>query len=213
LTSLLHSEIEWWIKFASQMNGLCPCKLGVARNRITLHTDASFSGFGAACSGNFIAGTWSPRVPESELLRKIMTSPPQLHYSLANNINFLELVAACISLLVWQTNFKGCLVTVESDNTATVSFLNRATTKNTYALHWLKLVFNASVANDFRWIARHVPGLQNEQADALSRITDSQKAKQFVQNVLLPLQPRILMHRSNFSFPSVDSGEKISGTS
>ena len=41
----------------------------------------------------------------------------------------MELVAACIALLVWQSNFTNCMAIIESDNAATVSFLNRATTK------------------------------------------------------------------------------------
>lgn len=74
-------------------------------------------------------------------------------------------------LLVLSETFRGFHVNVFSDNTATVSFINRSTTKNAAALKWLKLVFYASVRHNFRFSATHMPGSLNVTADALSRLT------------------------------------------
>ena len=86
----------------------------------------------------------------------------------------MELVAACLPILVWAPLLRGCVVTVLSDNTQTVAFLKRGTTKNLSALEWLKLVSYAFLRFDFRVSAAHCPGIDNTAADALSRMTEAQ---------------------------------------
>jgi hypothetical protein len=114
---------------------------------------------------------------------KNWTPVKDLHPSLANNINFLELVAACVPVLAWAPLLRGAKVTIESDNSSTVSFIKRGTTKNPEALVWLKRIFQASLEHDFHLSARHVPGVDNTCPDALSRLTlDAKYAAVFADN-------------------------------
>ena len=137
ITAVLRYEISWWKSFASTLNGLHPCLLGVKRREITIFTDASLAGFGAYCTGNWLAGTWTAEYRSQAIRlnqRAHFLPVPLLHSCLLQNINFLELISACIAVLVWQSNFGGCSVVIMSDNQPTVSFFNRASTKNLEAL-------------------------------------------------------------------------------
>lgn len=64
-----------------------------------------------------------------------------------------------------------------SDNTQTVAFINRGTTKNIAALHWLIAVFYRSVMHGFRVAAVYSVGVQKVLADSLSRLTQGKHYK------------------------------------
>jgi hypothetical protein len=123
-----------------------------------------------------MAGVWcSESIPlqiKNSSFMQNMVPTPELDGSFEKNINFLELIAACVAILVWAPNLAGASVIIESDNASTVSFMQRCTTKNLAAIAWLKLVFACSMKYDFYVTARHTPGKLNIQADALSRLTE-----------------------------------------
>ena len=56
-----------------------------------------------------------------------------------------------------------------SDNIAAVSVINQQTAKNGLLSHLLRCLFFATAFFDFDLGARHVPGVENGAADALSR--------------------------------------------
>lgn len=183
LSKLSHPSHKLSLPFCSKMNstggfisswfnGLASCNMGRFRKEVTVSTDATFSGFGAVFGRSWLAGTWIPSKPPLGFSRNFLPAP-FLKAILSRFINFLELLAACMALIVWSPEFPGKIVTVLSNNTQTVSFLNRGTTKNPEALHWLKLIFAASHANDFRVIAQYCPEVGNISADSLSRLTEN----------------------------------------
>lgn len=150
---------------------------------VFLSTDASFFGFGAILNGKtWLAGTWTYANAPSGFSANFLP-PPNVDESLKKNINFLELIAACLPVLVWAPVLVGQKILVLSDNTQTVAFLNRGTTKNLDALKWLKLVFDSCLKYDIRVIAAYSPGVGNVLADALSRLTESENhTVRFFQN-------------------------------
>ena len=176
------AELQWWTTFASTFNGLVPCSLGRHRPVVIVRTDASLSGFGAVKGTEWLAGFWHGIQPPAYLnipdMNNLLFAPP-LHASLAENINFLELLAAVIACLVWAPCLKGALVFIHSDNQSTVSYLKKCTTKNLPAISWLKRLFHASLDYDFRITAIHTPGITNVLPDALSRLADNQKYLRF----------------------------------
>ena len=173
LTRMLKAELTWWHLYAASINGLVPCLFGKSRPVVTIATDASFSGFGAVMDCRWLAGAWKLSVLPPDAFSSNWVNSPLLPTSFNDNINYLELMAACLPLLIWSPLFRGCHVTVLSDNTQTVAFLRRGTTKDHSALKWLKLVFYASLQFDFRFSAAHCPGLENIEADSLSRLSES----------------------------------------
>ena len=129
---------------------------------------------------------------------------------LLDNINFLELIAACIPLLVWGPTCSGLKVIVLSDNTQTVSFLNRGTTKNAKALLWLKAVFYSSLKHNFRFSAVYSAGVVNVQADALSRLTESSEFGRIYLEHKNSVFPGTALDKSAFfSYPNEIVGKSI----
>ena len=131
LTKKLQAELTWWSKFAQTVNGHIPCSMATPRARVEIITDASLRGFGAVMAQQWLAGTWHEETltaREAEKYGRHWLPSPQVSKSLSENINFLELVAACVAVLAWAPLLSGSQVHVISDNTATVAFLNRGTT-------------------------------------------------------------------------------------
>ena len=210
LTKLLKAELTWWHDYTGTMNGLVPCLLGRVRPTFTIATDASFSGFGAVMDGHWLAGAWKSSVMPPAGFSSNWIDSPLLPPSFANNINYLELIAACLPLLVWSSLFRGSHVRSLSDNTQTVAFLKRGTTKDLSALKWLKLVFYASIQFDFHVSAAHCPGLDNVEADALSRLSESSRhADRFFHVFNHTFPGPILPQFSSCSYPSARSGSTL----
>ena len=210
LTKLLKAELAWWHKYAATMNGLVPCLFGNRRTTITITTDASFSGFEAVMNGHWLAGAWESSVIPPVGFTSNWVSSPVLPVSFASNINYLELIAACLPLLVWSPLFTSHHVRVLSDKTQTVAFLKRGTTKDLTALKWLKLVFYASLQFDFHVSAAHCPGVENVEADSLSRLSESLNhvdrfLKAFKHDFPGPPLPEVSLS----SYPSERSGSSL----
>lgn len=101
ITQTIRYELKWWQLFAATFDGTCRCSLGESWPTLTLATDASFSGFGAVTIEAWLAGTWSQVGVIPPGFSFTWLPPPLLVPSIQNNINFLELVAVCVPLLVW----------------------------------------------------------------------------------------------------------------
>ena len=114
-------------------------------------TDASNDGWGATWGSKSTSGLWS-------------FQERSLH------INALELLAVRRAILTWANDLKGHNVTVLSDNSTTVSYLNRHGGTRSFNLclqTWEFLHICQSLNISIK--ATHLPGEQNVMADALSR--------------------------------------------
>ena len=214
LNKVLKQELQWWHRFASDMNGLCHCRLGYSwSEKVTIFTDACFIGFGAVMENTFLLGTWKSNSHLStECKSFVRNSVPQpiVDTELEANINFLELIAACLPLLIWAPQLSGKQVTIASDNKSTVSFINRGTTKNPTALLWLKLVFYCSLKHDFRFNAVYHPGVLNVTADALSRLTISPSfSSKFFETFPHPFPGPLLPDDLCLRYPNVVTGATL----
>ena len=209
MTKLLKAELTWWHTLAATMNGLVPCSLGEQRPTTTIATDASFSGFGAVMNGHWLAGAWDVSVDPPVGFSSNWVSSPLLPTSFSTNINFLELIAACLPLLIWSPLLTGHQVTLLSDNTQTVAFLKRGTTKDLAALQWLKLVFYASLRFNFRISAAHCPGLDNIEADSLSRLSESPRHVDRFLAFEYTFPGNALPELYFYSYPSAQSGSTL----
>lgn len=92
------------------MNGLVAVRFGpLPWEEKVIQTDASLSGFGASFVAGWLAGTWendSKICLPSELVRNWLLTPT-IHASHRRNINYLELIAACLLLVVRAPLLRG----------------------------------------------------------------------------------------------------------
>ncbi|KAJ8024145.1 hypothetical protein HOLleu_36791 [Holothuria leucospilota] len=144
--------LQWWSCHSNLSKGR---PFSDNRPSTTLSTDASNTGWGASWGTRSAAGVWSP-------------------HEKTFHINILELLAVRRAIETWSRELKGTRVSILSDNSTTVAYLNRQ--GGTRSLHlcletWDLLLLCQSLNISLR--ATHLAGEQNVLADALSRGTFS----------------------------------------
>ena len=144
LSSQFRADILWWKNFLVTFNGRS--MMLDFRQPVYVQADASFRGFGAFCSDDWFAGSWSDC-----LVSDFHNScPHSAHYShaghaldpsLRSNINYLELFPSLIAVRRWSARWLDKRVIVENDNTQTMAFINNGTCRNPIAMSWLREIF------------------------------------------------------------------------
>ena len=125
--------------------------MGTVTSRKVISTDASLTGWGATHEGRAVGGTWD--------------------CSLRNaHINYLELMAVFLALKHFLPFLQHSHVLVRSDNTTTVSYINRQGGLRSQQLHMLahRLIL-WSDAHLLSLRASHIRGVENLGADLMSR--------------------------------------------
>ena len=175
LSSDAISELNWWgrnVKFRSKK-----IRFGSPRKSIT--TDASLEGWGAIHEGEGTGGRWS----SSELLR---------------HINVLELHAILLGLQSFFPNESHSEILIKADNTTAVSYVNRMGGSKSFQCEEIaKSIWQFCEVRDLWIVATHIPGVDNEQADFMSR--------NFTDNTEWSLNPLIFDTLvDNWGLPQVD---------
>ena len=121
---------------------------------VYFQTDASFHGFGAVCSDDWFAGSWSDcPAPDSHSSpvhdQHCSHAGHAIDPSLRSNINYLELFPILIAVRRWGSRWLNKRVCVETDNTQAMAFINNGTCKNSIAMSWLREIFWISVRYNF----------------------------------------------------------------
>ena len=141
--------LKWWSDRRNLTEGV---PLGLPLSRKVVTTDASLSGWGATHEGKTARGVWSGSLKG------------------VAHINYLELLAVFLALKEFEQFLVGHHVLVRTDNTTTMSYINRQ--GGIKSLRLCSLAHRLLVWCDSRFLsltACHVPGLQNSAADLLSR--------------------------------------------
>ena len=146
-------DLRWWHHFLSDWHdvsfwlfpGLVP-EAGVE-----VSSDAAGSiGFGAYLKGFWFAGSWAPSQQQQSIAYK-------------------ELFPVVIAAHVWGHMWCKRHVLFRSDNEAVVHILNTWTSKVPSLMQLLRSLLLSAARHSFSFSARHVPGVNNQIADALSR--------------------------------------------
>lgn len=141
-------HINWWTQPSNVATGK---QFGLVHPQETISTDASLEGWGAVWGTRTTSGTWSPE--ESTL-----------------HINLLELEGVRRAIHHWAPLLHDTEVTVLSDNSTAVIYINRqGGTRSKSLCHrtWELLHFCRSRRIHLK--ASHLAGPDNVMADALSR--------------------------------------------
>lgn len=140
------NSLDWWLSLSRLHMGLSL----ETPTRISLTTDASLWGWGAHLESLITQGTWSLREQEF-------------------SINRLELTAISLALLHFSEHIQSSHILVQTDNTSAKAFINRqgGTRSKGLMKEATSLFLWAEKHLSIR--AEHLPGVQNSEADWLSR--------------------------------------------
>ena len=177
LSSSALRNVEWWLQNLPNSYG----NIDKAPFDLTIYSDASLIGWGAATGHLTTGGKWSYR--ESQY-----------------HINALELLAAFFAVKSFKNSISSKNVRIMLDNTAAVCIINRkGTTHNDTCNDIVVQLWEFCQVNNILLTAYHIPGTENITADRESRIFSNHDAEWM-------LNPKCLhkaLHRLNFQ-PDID---------
>ncbi len=153
LNAGFRSDLKWWNCFLPVWNGTCPMSSVVrGKPKVVLTSDASGSwGCGAYTS---MGGWFQLKFPDSWL---------DVH------ITVKELLPIVLAVALWGHLWKGVTVSCKCDNMAVVAIVNSGKSKMDKAMHLMRCLSFFLAQWDVTLVCQHIPGVENNAADALSR--------------------------------------------
>ena len=146
------ADIQWWIDFLPSWNkkSIIPETLFVTSNDIKLFTDASSIGFGAIYGTSWIQGQWDTK-----------------HQDMS--IDYKELFAIVAAVLTWGSGWQGKRVIFITDNKPITEIWHSGTTSSIHLMSLVRKLFLIAARLEFSVSFKHIYGVNNPVADALSR--------------------------------------------
>ncbi len=153
LNAACRLDLQWWIDFVEEWNGtkffLLPGLMPLADLWVT--SDAAGSiGYGAVYHQQWFNHVWLPA---------------QRPLSIAYKEFFPVVVAAHL----WGVRWANRRVCFQLDNASVVYILNSRTSRENHIMALLRSLLGVAARCNFTFEARHIPGVANPIADALSR--------------------------------------------
>jgi hypothetical protein len=147
LSKASYDDLHWWVKSADSLFK----PIGLSQPEVTLFTDASNQGWGGVLGKVTIGGRWTP----SEA---------------THHINFFEMLAVFFALKAFQTQLLGKHVCVRIDNMTAVSDIGKMGTSHSRNRNNLtREIWTWCIIHRVFLTTAHIPGKENEAADAESR--------------------------------------------
>ncbi|MEW8547756.1 MAG: DNA N-6-adenine-methyltransferase [Candidatus Thiodiazotropha sp.] len=141
-------ELRWWISQMQNWNGK---SIITAGPDLTISTDASKKGWGAALGKRRAQGLWT--LAETE-----------------QHINVLELKAALFALRTFAFDLRKVHVHLKMDNRTSVAFIQKmGGTRSTRMLPLTQEIWNFALEREITLTAEYLPGSLNTDADWQSR--------------------------------------------
>ncbi|CAC5425942.1 unnamed protein product [Mytilus coruscus] len=148
---ILH-DIHWWYNFMTTFNGK---SFLLNTDPVTsVYTDACKTGAGGVFGTDWFYVNWKEDFPFAQTL----------------HINEQEAFAVALAAKRWAKCWQNKRVYIYCDNSSTVGCINNCTSKNKLLMSFLRELFWLSATNNFQLVAIHLPGKQNDMADAVSRL-------------------------------------------
>ena len=124
---------------------------------LDLYSDASGNfrkGYGAYCDSHWISGQWS-----EQFMKKHKPS-----------IEYLELYALTVGVMLWIRNFPNKRIILFTDNKSVRDMINISSSSCKQCMVLIRLIVFESLIRNVRIFARYVSSKDNDKADALSRL-------------------------------------------
>lgn len=151
-------DLSMWRVFLTSWNGrsFFLDSFLTAAPDLELYTDAAGTvGFGGYFDGKWFQGRW----PHHLLINK----------STGISIEWQELFPIVIACALWHPHFSGKRLQFWCDNESVVAIINSGHSKAPRVMDLVRFLVLISMKHNFLVRARHVPGVSNAIADALSR--------------------------------------------
>ncbi|XP_058842486.1 uncharacterized protein LOC131697467 [Acipenser ruthenus] len=160
-------DIKMWINLLTNWNGLSLFydDFISAPHDLALFTDASSIGFGGFLAPEWFSSTWPS---------EIQFLPPQ-----EKSTALLEIYPIVVGAVLWGHQWSRKSILFFSDNKPTVHIINKGRSSSPLIMRLLRRLIWSFVSLNFLIQARHLPGIHNNAADALSRLQVS-KFRQLV---------------------------------
>lgn len=153
LNAGFRSDLIWWSMFLPRWNGTGMMdKVTREGHAVIITSDASGTwGCGAYTSGGeWFQLRWPPAWREVHITVK-------------------ELLPIVLAIAIWGHQWTGQVVRCRCDNAAVVAIVNSGSSKDDKAMHLMRSAVFFVARHQLRVRAVHIPGAENQSADALSR--------------------------------------------
>jgi len=164
------ADLLVWQQFFQQYNGKSFFLSDIWHDSISLQlfTDASGAlGYGAVFGSHWCYGIW-PRE------------------WLGLNIAILEFYPIVLSLFLWGEHIRDKCITFFTDNESLVYVINKSSCKDKVLMIFVRKLVLVCLKHNILFKAKHIPGIKNNLADALSR-SQMQRFKQLAPAYMDPL--------------------------
>lgn len=145
-------DIMWWDQFLTQWHGveLIPPP-PVTSEDLQFYTDASGVGLGAVFGERWFSLPWPPAW-------------------LSFHINVRELFAIWAAVHTWGDRLRDTQIEIYTDSLSMTQVWITGSCKDKDVMHIIRALFFFTASRNINLLMRHIPGLTNTQADALSRL-------------------------------------------
>ncbi|VDI21925.1 Hypothetical predicted protein [Mytilus galloprovincialis] len=159
LTDECRTDLRFWYSFLVNWNGInmfYDSDYTSVRD-IELYTDAASTiGYGGYFKGKWFCSPW----PDD------LNSPCEKKFSMA----FLELYPIVVAAILWGHSWTTKRILFRCDNEATVHIVNKGRSRCLLIMKLMRTLTLYACINNFCFRAEHVPGVQNNISDSLSRL-------------------------------------------
>ena len=147
------ADIQWWLDFLPTWNTttIIPQSLAILSSDIKLFTDASDIGYGALYGSAWIQGAW-----DADDLKHL-------------SIDFRELFAILAAAHTWGHLWAGKRIIFTTDNKPITQVWSSLKSPSPQIMSLIRPLFLFAAHNSFSISFKHIYGLYNPIADALSR--------------------------------------------
>ena len=148
ISSEMRKDLLWWSNFMDTFNGRstlfdrCPIEC--------VFTDACNEGAGVFFGQDWFYFNWSQDWPQAALF----------------HINEKEIIAVALAAYRWALFWRNKHIIIYSDNSVTVSALNKGTCRNDEIMRCIRSLFWLSASFNFYLTACYLPGVRNVAGDS-----------------------------------------------
>ena len=155
LNAQAKADIAWWYQFLPSWSrsSLIPQSKQILASDLKLFSDASDLGFGAIYGSAWIQGDWSS-------------------WSREISINYRELFAILAAAETWGQDWKGKRIVFVTDNEPITKIWDKGSTPSPDIMSLIRPLFLAAARGGYSVSLKHIAGVNNPVADALSRFQE-----------------------------------------